>query len=507
MEKASLVLDRRYRTGKVSDDLFGSFVEHLGRNVYGGVFDPESPVADEEGFRKDVIGKVKEARIPKVRYPGGNFSSGYRWEDGIGPIDKRPKRLDLAFQTLETNRIGTDEFLRWCRKAGTECMMTVNLATRGLEEARDLFEYCNHPGGTALSDLRRRYGREEPYNIRTWCLGNEIDGDWQIGHRSAEDYGKVALETAKTFRWMKPDTEIIVCGSSSPAQPTLGSWEEAVLEQCYEVADLVDYHIYFKNDLEDTQNYLFSALKMDRYIQDGIACLDFMKARKKSRRTLNLAFTEWNVWFILEDTDHREKLWEPAPSLLEDQFTVEDALVVGDLMLSMIKRADRVKTACLSQLVNVNAPLMTNVGGDGLYCQPTWYPFLDASLYGRGISLEVPVDCGRMDTKEFTDAPLLSAAAVWNEEKEELALFAINRSVGEEMLLEADVRSFDGYELVKHSVLADRDPKAVNSFEKPDRVAPREGSSGTLDKGIYSVLLERMSWNVFVFRKKRGEKG
>jgi len=502
MEKATIVLDRRFRVGEVSDDLFDSFVEHLGRNVYGGVYDPESPAADEEGFRRDLMEKVREARIPKVRYPGGNFSSGYRWEDGIGPVELRPKRLDLAFQSLETNRIGTDEFMRWCKKAGTDCMMTVNLGTRGVDEARDLFEYCNHPGGSALSDLRRRYGSEQPYDIHTWCLGNEIDGDWQIGHRSAEDYGKVALETAKTFRWMKPDTEIIICGSSSPEQPTLGSWESTVLDFCYDQADLVDYHIYFKNDLDDTQNYLCSPLRMDRYIQDGIACLDFIKAKKKSRKQLNLAFTEWNVWFILEDTDHRTRYWDPAPSLLEDYFTFEDALVVGDLMLSMIKRADRVKTACISQLVNVNAPLMTNVGGSGIYCQPTWYPFLHASLYGRGVSLNVPVTCSKVDTKQYTDAPLLSAAAVWNEEKEQLALFAINRSVTDDMLLEADVRNFEDYEVKNHIVLSDSDPKAINTLEDPDRVAPVTGDPGELDGGMYSVKLGRMSWNVIIFGKK-----
>ena len=501
MEKAKIVLDARYQIGKVSDHLFDSFVEHLGRNVYGGVFDPQSPEADEDGFRRDLISKVREAHIPQVRYPGGNFASGYRWEDGIGPVELRPKRLDLAFQSLETNRIGTDEFLRWCKKAGTDCMMTVNLGTRGIDEARGLFEYCNHPSGTAFSDLRRKYGSTDPYNIRTWCLGNEMDGDWQIGHHDAQDYGKLALETAKTFRWLQPDTEIIICGSSSPKQPTLGSWEATVLDYCYEQADLVDYHIYFKNELDDTQNYLCSALTMDRYIEDGIACLDFVRAKKKSRRRLNLAFTEWNVWFILEDTDHRTRYWEPAPSLLEDYFTFEDALVVGDLMISMLKRADRVKTACISQLVNVNAPLMTNVGKKGLYCQPTWYPFLQSSLYGRGISLNVPVICNHIDTKEYTDVPLLSTAAVWQEEEETLSVFALNRSVTEDLLLEADLRSLPGYELKQHIVLKNENPKAINTLETPDTVAPSAGSLGTLDQGILSVSLPKMSWNVLLFKK------
>ncbi len=499
--RAKLTVDPRYRIAPVSDHLYDSFVEHLGRNVYGGIYDPDSPQADDLGFRRDTIDLVRELRIPQVRYPGGNFSSGYRWEDGIGPVEHRPRRLDLAFQSLETNRIGTDEFQAWCKRAGTESMMTVNLGTRGIDAARDLFEYCNHPGGTYWSDLRRKYGSEQPYGIKTWCLGNEMDGDWQIGQHTAGDYGKLARETAKTFKWMDPSVELLVCGSSAPQQPTLGRWEDVVLDYCYDHVDLVDYHIYYRNDLNDTQNYLSSALRFDRYIQDGIACLDFVKARKKSKKTLNLAFTEWNVWFILEDTDHRDRLWGPAPSLLEDSYTLEDALAAGDMLLSMLKRADRVKTACISQLVNVNAPFMTEVGGARSFRQTIFYPFLHASLWGRGVSLEVPVSCPKYDSKEYTDVPTLSAAAVWQEEEDALTLFALNRSVTRAMTLECDLRAFPGYRVERHIVLADRDPKAKNTMDCPDRVVPHEGSGGVLDEGILTAELPPMSWNVFRLKK------
>lgn len=500
--KASMVLDQRYVVGPVNDHLYDAFVEHLGRDIYGGLYDPESPQADDLGFRRDVIQMVRELKIPQVRYPGGNFSSGYHWEDGIGPVESRPRRLDLAFQSTETNRIGTDEFQQWAARAGTEAMMTVNLGTRGIEDAKNLFEYCNHPGGTYWSDLRRKFGSEAPYGIRTWCLGNEIDGDWQIGHHTADDYGKLACETAKTFKWMDPTAEIIVCGTSSPQQPTLGSWEETVLDYCYDQADLVDMHIYYRNEIGDTQNYMGKALAFDRYIADGIAALDFVKAKKQSRRTLNLAFNEWNVWFLLEDTDRRTEKWGVAPSLLEDFFTLEDALAVGDMLLSMLKRADRVHTACISQLVNVNAPFMTEVGGPRSYRQPTYYPFLHASLFGRGTALQTPLQVERYDSREFTDVPYLSAAAVFAGEREELTLFCLNRSVSDAMALTCDLRSFEHYELIEHLALTGEDPKAHNSFDHPDRVAPRRMAGDRLEGGRLKALLPKLSWNVLRFRRR-----
>jgi alpha-N-arabinofuranosidase len=504
MLKAKLSVDKAYEIAPVSDRLYNAFVEHLGRNVYGGVYDPESPVADEMGFRKDLIEVVKALKIPQVRYPGGNFCSGYNWEDGIGPIENRPKRLDLAFQSMETNRIGIDEFQEWAKRAGTEIMMTVNMGTRGIEEARNLFEYCNFKGGSYWSDKRIQNGHKEPYRIKTWCLGNEMDGEWQIGHWSADLYGQKATETAKLFKWMDKDTEIIMCGTSSQNQATLGKWEEGVLEHAYDHVDLMDMHIYFRNYINDTQNYLSSALTFDRYISDGIAALDYMKVLKKSKKTINLAFNEWNVWFNLEDTDSRTKedLWKPAPSLLEGNFTFEDALVVGDMLISMLKRADRVKTACISQLVNVNAPFMTEVGGSRSYMQTIFYPFMHASLFGRGVAIQTPVQCPRYDSKEFEDVPYLSAISVYDEQQQKLTVFAVNRSVSEDMLAECDLRSFEGYQLKEHILLHHDDPKALNSFKEPEKVKPHKLlNSGEMKDGLLTIKLPAMSWNVIRLEK------
>ncbi len=504
MIKANISVDKSYKISEINDHLYDAFVEHLGRDVYGGVYDPQSPVADDLGFRKDLIELVRELRIPQVRYPGGNFSSGYRWEDGIGPVAQRPKRLDLAFQAMETNRIGVNEFQEWAKRAGTETMMTVNMGTRGIQEAQDLFEYCNFKGGSYWSDLRISHGYREPYHIKTWCLGNEIDGNWQIGHQTADVYGQKAAETAKLFKLMDPETEIIMCGTSSPGQASLGKWEAGVLEHAWDYVDLMDMHIYFKNYINDTQNFLSSALTFDRYIQDGIACLDYMKAVKKSSKTVNLAFNEWNVWFILEDTDSRTKkdLWQPAPNLLEDYFTFEDALVVGDMLISMLKRSDRVKTACISQLVNVNAPFMTEVGGAGSYKQTIFYPYMHACLYGRGTALLTPVQTEKYDSKEFCDVPYLSAVAVYDEASEFITVFAINRSVKEEMELQCDLRSFESYGLENHWILHDQDPKAHNSLQNPNRVVPYEDKTrDLLDHGYLRSVLPPMSWNVFRLKK------
>ncbi len=504
--KAKLTVDKAYRIDRVSDHLYDAFVEHLGRDVYGGVYDPESPVADDMGFRKDLLQMVRDLKIPQVRYPGGNFCSGYQWEDGIGPRENRPRRLDLAFQSMETNEIGVNEFQEWARRAGTETMMTVNMGSRGVQDARNLFEYCNFPAGSYWSDLRISHGYKEPYGIKTWCLGNEMDGEWQICHWSADLYGQKATETAKLFKWMDPETEIIMCGTSSPGQSTLGSWERGVLEHAYEHVDLMDMHIYFKNYINDTQNYLGSALTFDEYIKNGIAALDYMKVIKKSKRTINLAFNEWNVWFILEDTDRRkakEDFWKPAPSLLEDYFTFEDALVVGDMLISMLKRADRVKTACISQLVNVNAPFMTEVGGPGSWKQTIFYPYMHACLYGRGTAVQTPVECELYDSKEFCDVPYLSAVSVWDEEAGTVTVFAINRSVKEQMELTCDLRSYGDPCLLEHLVLHDEDPKAHNSLAEPERVKPVNSTlPGKMDKGCYTTSLLPMSWNVLRFSCK-----
>ncbi|MDR0637408.1 MAG: alpha-N-arabinofuranosidase [Spirochaetaceae bacterium] len=492
--KGKVVIHREFSIGEVDKRIYGSFIEHLGRAVYGGIYEPGHPEADEAGFRKDVIGLVRELNVPVVRYPGGNFVSGYNWEDGVGPVEKRPVRQELAWMTLEPNRMGTNEFVRWARRAGTEVMMAVNLGTRGPDAARNLVEYCNFSKGTAWSDLRRSHGCEAPHGIKLWCLGNEMDGPWQICHRTAAEYGRLAAEAAKVMKWTDPSIELVACGSSGARMPTFGSWESEVLDHVYDHADYVSLHIYFDNRGNDTPNFLGKSLEMDSFIKTVAGICDLAKAKKRGKKTVNLSFDEWNVWFHSNDADRKREKWTVAPSQLEDIYTMEDALVVGCMLITLLKNADRVKVACLAQLVNVIAPIMTENGGKA-WRQTIFYPFMHASKYGRGTVLRCPVKVATYDSREYTDIPYLETVAVHDPAAETLTLFAVNRNLTEAMELEAGLHGFEDYRFIEHITLHNPDLHAVNSAGgekiRPEKAAPRKRDGPCLD-----VTLPPASWNV-----------
>ena len=378
MLKARVTVEKSFKAGEVDPKMYGSFVEHLGRCIYGGLYEPGHPSADENGFRKDVINFVKELNIPIIRYPGGNFVSGYRWEDGIGPAVSRPKRLDLAWRTLEPNEFGVNEFSAWCKQVGSDPMLAVNLGTRGIEAAVDLMEYVNHPSGTYFSDLRIKHGYKEPHNIKYWCLGNEMDGPWQIGHKTAYEYGRLALETGRAMKMIDPDIKLVSCGSSNTQMETFPQWEAETLMHTYEVADYISLHQYFNNNDGNTPNFLACSLETDRFIKTVISTCDYIKAVKRSKKDMLLSFDEWNVWYhsAASDADEmKNKPWQVAPNLIEDIYTFEDALVVGCVLITFLKHASRLKMACIAQLVNVIAPIMTETGG-GICKQTTFYPLL-----------------------------------------------------------------------------------------------------------------------------------
>ncbi|WJH37185.1 alpha-N-arabinofuranosidase [Paenibacillus sp. CC-CFT747] len=493
--KATLTVDKSFRLGEIDNRLYGSFIEHLGRAVYGGIYEPGHPAADESGFRKDVIDLVNELQVPIVRYPGGNFVSGYNWEDGVGPRAQRKKRLDLAWKTLETNAVGTNEFADWCRKVNAEVMMAVNLGTRGPDEARNLVEYCNHPSGTYWSDLRISHGYEKPHGIRTWCLGNEMDGPWQIGSKTAEEYGRVACETAKVMKWVDPTIELVACGSSSRSMKTFPEWEATVLDHTYEHVEYISLHTYYGNRDNDTPNFVARSLDMDSFIRTVISTCDYIKAKKRSKKTINLSFDEWNVWFHSNDQDKKIAPWTEAPPLLEDEYTFEDAILVGCMLITMINHADRLKMACIAQLVNVIAPIMTANGGEA-WRQTIFFPYRDASVYGRGVALQPIVTSPKYDSKDFTDVPYLETAVVHNEEAGELTLFAVNRSLDEKLPLEADLRSFGGLKVIQHIVYENTDPKAANTRENPTNAVPHHDGNASVDGGRLTAELPAFSWNV-----------
>ena len=384
MKSADLVLDPAFIVAPVRRRTFGSFVEHLGRCVYTGIFEPGHPSADENGFRGDVLELVRELGVSTVRYPGGNFVSGYRWEDGIGPVNERPARLDLAWHSTEPNTFGVDEFAAWTARANVEPMMAVNLGTRGIQEALDLLEYCNGDRGSYYADLRRKNGTADPHNVRMWCLGNEMDGPWQIGHKTAREYGRLAAQTARAMRLIDPGLELVACGSSSPAMETFGTWETTVLDEAYDEVDLISAHSYYWEHDGDLASFLASAVEMDQFIESVIAAADYVRAVKKATKRINISFDEWNVWYQRgEASEPPADDWPFAPVLLEDRYNVADAVVVGSLLISLLKHSDRVAAACLAQLVNVIAPIMTEPRGR-CWRQTSFHPFAQASQLASG---------------------------------------------------------------------------------------------------------------------------
>ena len=502
MKRATLILDKDFAIGRVDRRVFGSFVEHLGRAVYSGVYEPGHPTADALGFRRDVMALVRELGVPLVRYPGGNFVSGYNWEDGVGPRSQRPTKLDLAWMMTETNAVGTNEFASWAAQAQTELMMAVNLGTRGPDEARALVEYMNHPNGTHYSDLRRSHGYENPWGVKLWCLGNEMDGPWQMGAKTAREYAHTAREAAKLMKWVDPSIETVACGSSSSGMTTFGDWEATVLDEGYNEIDYISLHTYYGNGDGDTANFLARSLDMDRFITSVVSICDYVKAKKHSDKQIHLSFDEWNVWY--HSNAESDKLmnnpstrWDRALPILEDIYTFQDALVVGLMLITLLNHADRVKIACLAQLVNVIAPIMTRPGG-GAWKQTIFYPFMQASAHARGTALRPVLHCETHDTKDFCDVPQAEASAILGEDGG-LTLFIVNRDLSQDVLLEADLRGFGPLRPIEHSQLVSEDLQAVNTERDPNRVSPTPGAGAIVEDGKLTVRLRPASWNVMRF--------
>lgn len=501
MKKAEIITDRNFLVSDVDQRLYGSFIEHLGRAVYEGIYQPDSPFADEEGFRKDVLDLVKELQVPVVRYPGGNFVSGYRWEDGVGPKKQRPSRLDLAWQVTETNAFGLNEFASWAKKADSQVMMAVNLGTRGAEDARNLLEYCNFPGGTYYSDLRKTHGYQNPHDIKLWCLGNEMDGDWQMGHKTAQEYGRAAEETGRLMKMLDPSIETVACGSSNLDMPIFGTWEDTVLGICYDQVDYLSLHQYYGNRGNDTPDFLASSVGMDEFISSVVSICDCVKAKRRSKKKINLSFDEWNVWYHSNEADEKLEKWVNAPHQLEDIYNFEDALLVGSMLITLLRHADRVKIGCLAQLVNVIAPIMTS--DTGAWRQTIFYPFCYTSRYGRGTVLHTLIKTPVYESKTYGETPYLDGVLVWREEEEELVLFAVNKCLDEDMELICDLRQFAGYQLEEHVVLSHEDMKAVNTETHPWEVTPQKGTGIKIKDGKLTGVLGKHSWNMIRLRKKR----
>ena len=472
---ARVYVDSRRTIAPLDRNLFGSFLEHLGRAIYEGVYDPGSKLSDASGFRKDVVNEIRQLGVPIVRYPGGNFVSGYNWLDGVGPKKDRPRTLDKAWNTIESNQFGTNEFMAWCKAVGTEPLMGLNLGTGTAEDAAALVEYCNVEKGTRWSDLRRQHGIADPYKVQHWCLGNEMDGPWQIGHMSATEYGLKAADAARQMRYVDPSLKLIACGSSGPLMPTYLEWDREVLEQCYQYVDGLSLHRYFGNNDRDTggdtSKYLAMNLSMERQIAETIAVCDLVRGHKRSPKKLWLSFDEWNVWYRTNTGDAVDGHRTEAPHLLEEVYNLEDALLVGGLINSLLRNADRVKLACLAQLINVIAPIMTDA--NGILRQTIYYPYSWALQFARGAVLDLLVESSTYEVSGLDKVGHLDVAGSLDRGDGKLCLFILNRDLSKSHDVEVVWEDAPPARVIAASVLTGDDLKASNSFAAPKRVVPQ----------------------------------
>ena len=474
--RARVIVDPARAVATLDRRLFGSFVEHIGRCIYGGIYEPGSQLADADGFRKDILAEVRQLGVPIIRYPGGNFVSGYNWLDGVGPKKGRPRVLNLASNSIESNQFGTNEFLTWCRAVGTEPLLAVNLGTGTPERAANLVEYCNVESGTRWSDLRRQHGFEKPYKIKYWCLGNEMDGPWQLGHIPAKEYGLKARDAALQMRTLDPSIKLVACGSSEVGMPTYLEWDRQTLEECYDDVDAISLHHYFGNGPAETggdsSKFMAINLTMDRQIEEIIAVCDMVRGRKKSKKQFWLSFDEWNVWYRKNTEADMNGQGKEAPHLVEEVYNLEDALVVGGLIITLLRHSDRVRLACLAQLINDIAPLVTNT--ESVLRQTIYYPYSWALKYGRGNALNLVVESESYEVPEIGRVPYFDVGATFDPENSSTTLFILNRDLVKTHELEVIWREGAPTRVAECQVMTGPDLKAYNSFEAPKRVIPQQ---------------------------------
>lgn len=493
MEYSTVTLHTQHQIGPVDPRIFGGFLEHMGRAVYEGVYDPTSAWADANGFRSDVLAALRRLDMTVMRYPGGNFASGYHWQEGIGPQEQRPVVRELAWQSIEPNRFGTDEYLRLCRVMGWTPMITVNLGTGTPEEARNWVEYCNCPAGTRYADLRAANGSPEPYGVKLWCLGNEMDGPWQIGHVPAEHYAIRAQQAAKMMRDVDPTIELVACGTCSPDLPTYMEWDRIVLEHVGELADFISLHRYVGNRHDDTPDYLAIANAIDRQIEEMDAACRFVQARRRSKKRAYLCFDEWNVWYKNQQMDGGGKF---APHLIEEIYNLEDAMVVAGFLHCFLRHADAVKIANLAQIVNIIAPIQTR--GDEMLIQSIFYPFEMFSARRTGISLRTIVDGPVYESTTHGRVTTIDSSAIWAGQR--LHVFLTNRSLDETADVRITVADRDLIKLENAELLTGPGPKAANSYEQPDVVAAHPFTDCRVLDGKATLTLPALSVAALTFQ-------
>lgn len=499
MNTTRMCIEPDFIIGEVSPHLYGSFLEHMGRAVYDGIHEPGHPEADEQGWRRDVMALTRELGVTLMRFPGGNFVSGYDWKDGIGPRERRPARLDMAWNSLECNEVGLNEFVDLCRKLQVEPMYTVNLGTLTPLDAAQIVEYCNLPSGTYWSDLRVDHGWPEPHRIRYWCLGNEMDGEWQLGNLSARDYAAKAREAARMMKIVDPSIELAVCGSSAPYLKSFPEWDRIVLEELYDQVEFLSLHQYVGNHEGDTRSYLGCSNYVDEYLRGAAAAIDYARAIRRSKKRVHISFDEWNVWYRETSGDGGRRR---APRLLEEPFNVEDALAVGLFLITLLRHADRVRIACLAQLVNVLGPIHTEPGGTA-FRHTIFWPFMHAARMGRGTVLRGAVEGPTYPTEKYGVTALCEAVCLHDASADELIVFAVNRDLEREHTLEIRTRGLEVLACTAHECLTG-EPKESNTVAEPNRVQPEsctDRTEPTPDGAC--LLLSTCSWNALRLKVAR----
>jgi alpha-L-arabinofuranosidase len=488
---ARIYLDTHRAVGEISPLLFSGFAEHIGRCIYGGIYEPGSPCADERGFRSDVLAALRELNFRTIRYPGGNFLSGYHWLDGVGPKDQRPRRRELAWQSIETNQFGTNEFMEFCKLIDAKPLLGVNLGTGSIADASNLVEYCNAPAGSYYADLRVAHGYKEPHGVEYWCLGNEMDGPWQIGHLEMDEYARKARETAKMMKWQDPSIKLALCGSSGTSMPTYPEWDRVALEASWELVDYLSLHYYAGNRDDDSASYLASAAQFEDHVDTLAAVLRYVKGKLRSKHDVHLSWDEWNVWYKAQTVQGG---WTEAPHLVEEVYNVEDALVVAQWLSVFLRKCDVLKIACLAQIVNVIAPILTT--SDSLLRQTTFYPFMFFSRYASGLSLDVLAQSPTYPTKQYGDMPLLDVSASYDPATGDGAVFLVNRSQTEPLTTEVVWQGDAPQQIKAIYQMACNDPKAANTLVQPDVVMPRAMPGKALSGHAATVQLPPLSFTV-----------
>ncbi len=498
MRQTTLYAHTKFQIAPVDPRIFGGFLEHMGRAVYEGVYDPDCGHADEDGFRKDVMDAMKRQAMTVMRYPGGNFASGYHWMDGVGPQKLRPTVRELAWQSIEPNAFGTDEFIRLCRKMDWQPMLTVNLGTGTPEEARNWVEYCNCPAGTNFADIRAGNGQEMPYDVRLWCLGNEMDGHWQLGHVPADQYAIRAQQAAKMMKDVDRRIELVACGSCSVDMfDTYMEWDRQVLDYLGDYADYISLHRYVGNPKDDTPDYLAVTSSIDRQIEEMDAVCRYIQARRRSKKRTYLCFDEWNVWYKNRETDGEGKF---APHLVEEVYNLEDALVVSGFLNSFVRHADSVRIANIAQIVNVIAPLITR--GDDLLVQSIYHPFTMYAGRQEGTSLRTFVDGAGYMSESYGRVNYVDAAMIQHDRL--LHVFVTNRSTDADVPLRIVLEDRPIESLVSAEILTGgRDPKAANTFEQPDLVGKRPYREIKVAGGRCQCFLPPLSFAAMTFELEK----